>query len=125
MLVQVDKQGKATPVSISSGRLTYTDDQRRAHFEGGVTARGADVTITAGQLDAFMVPRSQGSQSQSLKGQGQLDRLVAEGNVVVQKPGREATGGQLVYTVAEDKFVLSGGTPSIFMPNTAKSGAIR
>jgi lipopolysaccharide export system protein LptA len=122
VLVQVDKQGKATPVSISSGRLTYTDDQRRAHFEGGVTARGADVTITAAQLDAFMVPRSQGSQSQSLKGQGQLDRLVAEGNVVVQKPGREATGGQLVYTVAEDKFVLSGGTPSIF---DAEHGKIR
>jgi lipopolysaccharide export system protein LptA len=120
--VQIDKHGSATPVSITSGRLTYRDEQRQAHFEGGVKARGADVTITADQVDAFMIPRSQGSQSQSVKGQGQLDRLVAQGNVVIQKPGREATGGQLVYTVADDKFVLSGGTPSIF---DAEHGKIR
>jgi lipopolysaccharide export system protein LptA len=122
VLVQVDKRGNVTPVSITSSRLTYTDDQHRAHFEGGVTARGADVTITADHLDAFMVPRSQGSQSQSVKGQGQLDRLVAEGNVVIQEPARRATGDQLVYTVAEGKFALTGGSPSIF---DAEHGKIR
>jgi lipopolysaccharide export system protein LptA len=57
-----------------------------------------------------------------VKGQGQLDRLVAESNVVVQEPGRKATGNQLTYTVADDKFVLSGGTPSIF---DAERGKIR
>jgi lipopolysaccharide export system protein LptA len=122
VLVQIDKHGNVTPVSITSARLTYTDDQHRAHFEGGVIARGADVSITADHLDAFMVPRSQGSQSQSVKGQGQLDRLVAEGNVVIQEPARRATGDQLVYTTAEDKFVLTGGSPSIF---DAEHGKIR
>ena len=119
-LVQVDKSGKVTPISITSTGLTYTDDRRRAEFQGGVTARGADVTVTADHVDAYLAPRSQNTSSQ-VKGQGQLDRLIAEGNVLVQEPGRKATGNQLVYTVAEDKFVLSGGTPSIFDAERGKT----
>jgi lipopolysaccharide export system protein LptA len=122
VLVQVDKQGNVTPVSITSKRLTYTDDQHRAHLEGGVNARGRDITITADHLDAFMVPRGQTTQNQTTKGQGQLERMIAEGNVIIQEPTRRATGEKLVYTVADEKFVLSGGTPSIF---DAERGKIR
>jgi lipopolysaccharide export system protein LptA len=114
VLVQVDKKGTATPVAITSLRLTYTDDQHRAHFEGGVTVRGADATVTADHMDAFMIPRGQSSGNQSLKGQGQLDRMVAEGDVVIQEPARRAQGDKLVYTAADDKFILTGGSPSIF-----------
>jgi len=117
--VQLGKNGNATPISITSTRLTYTDDERRAQFEGGVTTRGADVTVTADHVDAYLAPRSQNPASHS---QGQLDRLVAQGNVVVQEPGRKAVGDLLTYTVADDKFVLSGGTPSIF---DAERGKIR
>ena len=34
--------------------------------------------------------------------------------VVIVQPGRKATGEQLVYTASDDKFVLTGGPPSIF-----------
>ena len=61
-----------------------------------------------------MIPRGQASGSQALKGQGQLDRIVAEGHVVIQEPARRAEGEKLVYTAADDKFVLTGGSPSIF-----------
>jgi lipopolysaccharide export system protein LptA len=121
-LVQLEKNGKVTPIMITSTRLTYADVERRAQFEGGVTTRGADVTVTADHVDAYLARRSQNAPDQTLKGQGQLDRLVAQGNVVVQEPGRKATGDQLTYTVADDKFVLSGGTPSIF---DAERGKIR
>jgi lipopolysaccharide export system protein LptA len=114
VLVQVDKKGNATPISITSSRLTYTDFEHRAHFEGGVVARGADLTMTADFLDALMVPRDQATPNQSLKGQGQLDRIVATGNVTIQEPNRRAVGEKLVYTVADDKYVLDGGSPSIF-----------
>jgi lipopolysaccharide export system protein LptA len=40
--------------------------------------------------------------------------MVAEGDVLIQQPNRRATGQKLVYTAAEDKFVLTGGPPSIF-----------
>jgi lipopolysaccharide export system protein LptA len=114
VLVQVDKKGSAMPISVTSSRLTYTDAEHRAHFEGGVVARGADLTITADFLDAFMVPRNQAAPHQSLQGQGQLDRIVAKGNVMIQEPNRRAQGEKLVYTVVDDKYVLDGGSPSIF-----------
>jgi lipopolysaccharide export system protein LptA len=61
-----------------------------------------------------MIPRNKESRTQSLKGQGQLDHIVAEGNVVVQEPTRRAQGDKLLYTASDDKFVLTGGPPSIF-----------
>jgi lipopolysaccharide export system protein LptA len=114
VLVQVNAKGQATPVAITSQRLTYTDDQHRAHFEGGVVAKGSDVTITSDHVDAYMLPRSKAADNHSLNGQGQLDRIVAEGNVVVEQPSRHAEGDKLVYTALDDKFVLTGVSPSIF-----------
>jgi len=40
--------------------------------------------------------------------------MVAHGDVVIQQPGRHADGQTLVYTASDDKFVLTGGPPSIF-----------
>ena len=114
VLVQINAKGEATPVAITSKRLTYTDEQHRAHFEGGVVAKGSDITITSDHIDAYMLPRSKAADNQSLKGQGQLDRIVAEGNVVVEQPARRAEGDKLVYTASDDKFVLTGVSPSIF-----------
>jgi lipopolysaccharide export system protein LptA len=113
-MVQVDKSGNATPITITSRRLTYTDDEHRAEFRGGVTARGADVTVTADQLDAYLIPRNAPNMGNRTKGQGQLDRMVAQGRVQVREPGREATGDRLTYTATDEKFVLTGGPPSIF-----------
>jgi lipopolysaccharide export system protein LptA len=114
VIVQVDQKGKATPIAITSARLTYVDSQRKAHFEGGVTSRGADVTVTSDEMDVFLQPRSQTAQSQPLAGAGRLDRIDAEGHVVVSEPNRHGNGDLLVYTSADDKFVLTGGPPSIF-----------
>jgi lipopolysaccharide export system protein LptA len=60
------------------------------------------------------VPRSQSSKPQSVTGPGRLDRMVAQGQVVIQQPGRHADGQTLIYTSTDDKFVLTGGAPSIF-----------
>jgi lipopolysaccharide export system protein LptA len=45
---------------------------------------------------------------------GQVDHIVAEDQVVViqSQPARHATGDRLVYTAADDKFVLTGGSSS-------------
>jgi len=114
VLVQIDKSGKATPIVITSSRLTYADSERRIHFDGGVTAKGADVTITGKQMDVFLFARTQTSDSQPVTGAGRLEKIVAEGDIVIQQPGRQANGQKLVYTAADDKFILTGGTPSIF-----------
>ena len=65
-------------------------------------------------MDVYLLPRSQASTNQSLSAPGRLDRMVAQGHVVIQQPGRRAEGQRLVYTASDDKFVLTGGPPSIF-----------
>jgi lipopolysaccharide export system protein LptA len=40
--------------------------------------------------------------------------MVSQGHVIVQQPDRRATGQTLVFIASEDKFVLTGGPPSIF-----------
>jgi lipopolysaccharide export system protein LptA len=104
--------GSPTLIAITSTHLTYADNERKAHFEGDVTARGADVTISAKKMDAFLQARGPANQPASRA--GKLDKIVAAEQVVINQPGRSATGDLLTYTVSDDKFVLTGGPPSIF-----------
>jgi lipopolysaccharide export system protein LptA len=114
VLVQAEKSGKVTPVKITSDRLSYTDSERKAHFEEGVQAKGADMTITARVMDVFLQPRDQATPNQSLTGTGRIDHIIAREQVVIIQPTRRAVGEQLVYTTSDDKFVLNSGSPSIF-----------
>ena len=109
--------GGSSPISITAAKLTYADSERKVHYEGGVVAKGVEFTATAKTADAYLVPRSQTSSPQSFGGPGQLDHMVAQGDVVVQQPKRRAGGQNLVYTTTDDKFVLTGTSkelPSIF-----------
>jgi lipopolysaccharide export system protein LptA len=109
-----EKPGESSPVTISANRLTYADAVRQAHYEGSVVAKGTGFTATARTADAYLLPRSQTSSIQQLTGPSRLDRVVAQGDVVIQQPTRRAEGQTLTYTDADDKFVLTGGPPSIF-----------
>ena len=113
-LVQVDKNGKVTPVNITSAKLIYADAERKIVLDGGVTAKGSDATLTGQQMTVFLMPRSQLGTAPGPGMPGQVERIVAEGKVVITQPTRHAAGERLVYTAAEDKFVLTGGPPSIF-----------
>ena len=108
------KQAAADSITITASRLTYADSERRVHYESGVAAKCADFSVHAKTVDAYLLSRSQTSSNQSFAGPGQLDHLVAQENVIIQQPNRRAEGQKLVYTAAEDKFVLTGGPPSIF-----------
>ena len=114
VLVQADKSGKATPVTITAARLTYNDADRKIVLDGGVTTKGADITMTAQKMDVFLVPRNQSKAGSDPGTPGQLDRIVAQGNIVITQPSRRATGDRLEYVAADEKFVLTGGPPSIF-----------
>jgi lipopolysaccharide export system protein LptA len=62
---------------------------------------------------------SQSNQSQTAAkdqppGSNKIEKIVADGHVVVIQPTRRALGSHLVYTTLDDRFVLTGGSPSIF-----------
>jgi lipopolysaccharide export system protein LptA len=132
VLVQVDKDGKVTPVHITSERMNYADAERRVFFDGGVTAKSDDAIMTGERMTVFLLPRSQsqassGTAPATASGTasgtmpGKIDRIIAEEWVVVTQPTRHANGDRLVYTSADDMFVLTGGPPSIFDAERGKT----
>ncbi|MGZ4836094.1 MAG: LPS export ABC transporter periplasmic protein LptC [Terriglobales bacterium] len=129
LFMQRGQDGKLTPVDVTSDRLTYTDEQRRARYTGDVFARTATNTINAQLIDVYLKPadpeakattaaRSPAPQKKSIipgsDGPSQIDHMVAVGKVVATAPNRRAVGDRLVYTVDDGKYFLTGKSPSIF-----------
>jgi lipopolysaccharide export system protein LptA len=113
-LTQTDKAGKSTSVKLAGSKLTYTDADRVALYEGGVTANGQDFTATSKTMSIYLSSGNQVKENKMVTGSNRVERMVASGAVDLEQLGRKATGRQLVYTPAEEKFVLTGGPPSIF-----------
>jgi len=132
-LTSTDKNGKSTPVHVTSNQLAYYDSERMAHYEGEVVARSTDLTVTSKQMDVFFAPITQSAEQRvpsvavssatggtpaaahlSTETPAKVEKIIASGSVVVTEPTRRATGEKLTYTSADEKFFLIGGSPSIF-----------
>jgi lipopolysaccharide export system protein LptA len=114
VFVQKDKNGKLTPVNVTSDRLSYVDAERRAVFSGNVVVRAQDATITSASVQVILLPKKGQAENQSAS---QLERIEAQGDIKIEQGSRKATGNKLVYTAAEEKMVLTGTPgklPSIF-----------
>lgn len=108
-----EKQASSV-IRVTSRELTYSDGEKKGIFQGNVVAQNGDTTIRSTQSEVYLADApapSVGKSSGQGQGQGQraqLDRLIATGNVVLSQPGRRATGEKLVYTSADDRFILTG-----------------
>ena len=100
VFIQPDKDGKAVPVNLTADHLSYVDAERKAVFTGHALAHNSETTISADEIQVFLLPR--GNQ-----GASQLDRIVANGEIQIDQPSRKATGNQLVYTAQDEKLVLT------------------
>jgi lipopolysaccharide export system protein LptA len=125
LFVQEDATGKTTPVNVTSNQLTYLDERRQALFTGSVVARSADGTLTSDRATVLLLPKGQkrpGSAAGAGPDTSRVDRIIADGHVVIVQPNRRGQGDHLVYTAADGKFVLTGGPPTIF---DAERGTVR
>jgi len=113
-----------------SAKLTYWDQENRARLEQNVVVQSPDEKITSAMLDLYFArtnaagnsgltttsssnPSSSGG-SAGLPGAQQISRAVATGGVTVLQGERRATAEHGEYTAADGKFVMSGGSPTIF-----------
>jgi lipopolysaccharide export system protein LptA len=129
------------PVSQSSGKtsssasgptlwqvrapsLTYWNDQNKARLEGGVLATSQQGSLESPTLDVFLGPATSPAASKPASGQrpaervgtagaGQLSRILAQGGAVVRQGDRRGMADQAEYTSSDQKFVLSGGKPTL------------
>ena len=96
---------------VTSGTLTYSDAENRAHLEKNVVVQSAEQKIHAAAMDLYFTG---GGSANSSAGAKQISRATGTGGVIVEQGARKATAERGEYTAAEGKFVMSGGNPTIF-----------
>jgi lipopolysaccharide export system protein LptA len=90
-------------------RLTYWSQKSLGRLEENASADSQEASIRAPTIDFFFAPvdptKSSGAQ--------QLVKAIATGGVNVSQLDRRGTSQRADYTVADRKFVLSGGPPVV------------
>lgn len=88
---------EAAPGFASADRMSYSDKERLLRYEGRVRARQGDESIQADSVEVLLKQEA-----------NEVERLMAEGNVVLTQPGRWGTGDRLSYTDEDGRAVLTG-----------------
>ena len=103
---------------VRAGTLSYSSAEARARLEQSVSAQSRQGQISSQTLDLFFSPQPSSPGPSAGVGALQLVRALASGGVTV-RPGplqdeRRGTSERAEYVVAEGKFVLSGGHPTLY-----------
>ena len=85
------------PVFATSQRMSFNDAERLIHYEGDVDIKQGTERITSAVADVFL-----------LKETYEVERTVAQRNVVVTQPGKRGTGDWAQYAAADETIVLTG-----------------
>jgi LPS export ABC transporter protein LptC/lipopolysaccharide transport protein LptA len=96
-LYQVKKRGTVVPAFGNGDRMTYSEKDHLLHYEGNVDIRQGTDRMTGNSADVYMSPQT-----------NDVEKTVAQNNVVLTQPGRRGTGDWAQYTVADETFVLKG-----------------
>ena len=92
-----DGRPAVVPVFATSRRMSYADAERLLHYEEEVDIKQGTERITAAVADVYL-----------LKETYEVERTVAQRQVVVTQPGRRGTGEWAQYTAADETVVLTG-----------------
>jgi lipopolysaccharide export system protein LptA len=104
---------------VSAGLLSYQDKESHAHLQQNVVVQSTDQKMRGPVLDLYFTRSSDGITNSSagpnpVGGPQQISRAVGTGGVTIEQAGRKAVADRGEYTAASGKFVMSGGTPTIY-----------
>jgi LPS export ABC transporter protein LptC len=107
---------------VSAGTLTYADAESRAHLEKNVFAQSVEQRMRGAVVDLYFTrngtagvnPKNVSSPANATPGAQQISRAVGTGGVTVDQGTRRATAERGEYTAKDGKFIMSGGTPTIY-----------
>ena len=102
--------GQRGPIQIEADQLDFIDSEARAVYIGKVDAIQGDARIRAERLTIYFEQRSEdGSSATALGGNvGDVQRLVAEGEVYYLTPSERARVDRGVYDYEADTITLTG-----------------
>jgi lipopolysaccharide export system protein LptA len=93
------------PVSYSADNLEYLDGDRRLLLTGDVDIVQNDARLRAERITLFFGGSSGGGQGMA---SGDIQRMIAEGEVYYVRPAQTARGNRAVYEVAQDTVTFTG-----------------
>jgi lipopolysaccharide export system protein LptA len=97
---------------IFANDLVYWDKENRAHLEKNVTVQSTDQKMQSAAMEIYFTRAN--STTGNTPGAQQISRAVGTGGVTVEQGPRRAKADRGEYTASDGKFVMSGGTPTIF-----------
>jgi lipopolysaccharide export system protein LptA len=105
--------------NATSGTLSYSDKDGRAHLEQNVVVQSAEQRMRAPILDLYFTHNAQaapngGNNANAPAGAQQISRAAGAGGVTVEQSSRKATAERGEYQAATGKFVMSGGNPTLY-----------
>ena len=95
------------PVSYSADNLEYFDGERRLVLVGDVDIVQNDARLRADRITLFFSASTGGEQTQGLAS-GDIERMIAEGEVYYVRPTQSARGNRAVYDVRQASVTFSG-----------------
>jgi lipopolysaccharide transport protein LptA len=88
---------KKVPVFAAADSMFYSDPDRTIHYEGNVDIKQGTDRLTSGVADVYL-----------LKETNEMEKTIAQRNVVLTQPNRKGAGDWVEYTSANEIAVLKG-----------------
>lgn len=98
------------PVSYSAENMDYFDGERRMVLWGDVDIVQNDARLRADRITLYFSQSTSGGgrAGQQGLGAGDIQRMIAEGEVFYVRPSQSARGNRAVYEIANDSVTFSG-----------------
>ena len=94
---RVDNNVGVVPVFASADSMFYSDPDRTIHYEGNVDIKQGTDRLTGGVADVYLAKET-----------NEMEKTVAQRNVVLTQPNRRGSGDWVEYTAASEVAVLKG-----------------
>lgn len=102
---QAQLSASGGPISYSADNLEYLDGNRQLVLTGNVDVVQNDSRLQSDKLTLYFSANSAGGNT---LGTGDIDRIVAEGQVYYVRPDQKARGDRAVYETASDSVTFTG-----------------
>lgn len=94
---RIDGNSTVVPVFATSDSMSYSDPNRIIHYEGNVDIKQGGDRLTSAVADVYLAKET-----------NDMERTVAQRDVVLTQPGRKGTGDWVQYTSADEMAVFKG-----------------
>ncbi|HAY06103.1 MAG TPA: LptA/OstA family protein [Hyphomonas sp.] len=105
---QISSEGG--PIYINSSRTESLENERKVLLVGNVDIQQGTARLRADRVTVLFAPRASGGNANGgiMGGFGQIENIVAEGNVYYVTPEIKAKGDRGVYELATDTITMTG-----------------